>query len=209
MPITRETRKIMEFVARESIDRASLSLERLLHNGASIEAERVCFEDITIATQRVNSSERKVVGAYLDLAGDVTFRLLFYVVEEDSLKLADLMLNRPLGTCAATDALTLSAVQETGNILSGAIMGVFTKNFNLLMQPTPPQVVTDFEGTVFSEYLLSADIETDEVLIIECMIKLVECGVRCRMYLIPKTSCDTFLDYISDKRNTEDKCQKD
>jgi len=70
-------------------------------------------------------------------------------------------------------------------------------------------VVNDFEGTVFSEYLLSADIETDEVLIIECMIKLVECGMRCRMYLIPKVSCDAFVNHISNGNNTEDKCQKD
>lgn len=209
MSISRETRKIMEFVARESIDRASLSLERLLHKGASIEAERVCFEDITQATERVNSSELKVVGAYLDLAGEATFRLLFYVVEEDSLSLTDLMMRRAPGTTRAPNAITLSAVQETGNIISGAIMGVFSKNFNLMLQPTPPQVVTDFEGTVFSEFLLSADVESDEVLIIECMIKLQECGVRCRLYLIPRNDCTAFLNYISDRRNTEDKCPKD
>lgn len=179
--------RALKLVANLSIDKASQVLSKMIKAGAKIELETVALEDITRATERIMVADNgEVVGAFVDLIGDVPFKFLFYVNAEDSLTLTDLILKRELGATKKFDIYVTSSVQELGNILASAVTNVFASDFQIRMRPSPPTVVHDYASTVFGEYILEAAAEQNEILMIESLFRVVRMNIKCRMFLLPK-----------------------
>jgi chemotaxis protein CheY-P-specific phosphatase CheC len=76
-------------------------------------------------------------------------------------------------------------VQEIGNIISSAISNIFSKDFNIALKPTPPTVIRDYAGVVFSEYLLDVAANENEVFIVETVFNVIEKNIDCYMFLLP------------------------
>lgn len=182
-----EIDRALKLVANLSIDKASQVLSKMIKVGAKIEVEGVFLEDITKATERIMHADTgDVVGAFVDLVGDLPFKFLFYVDANDSLTLSDLILRRELGTAKKMDIYVTSSVQELGNVLASAITNVFASDFQIKMKPTPPLVVHDYASTVFGEFIMEAAAEQNEILMIESMFRVVRLNIKCRMFLLPK-----------------------
>ena len=185
---------VLRIVAKLSIDKASQVLSKMVRNGAKIDLEKVYVEDISSITEKIILSETgDVVGAFVDLVGDIPFKFLFYVDAKDSMTLCDLILRRPEGTTRTVDPYTLSAVQELGNILSSAITNVFASDFQVSMKPRPPVVVHDYASTIFQEYIMDAAADQNEILMIESLFQVVRMNIKCRMFLLPKSDAQKTL----------------
>jgi chemotaxis protein CheC len=188
--------RAIKLVAKISIDKASQVFSKLIKTGARIEMEDAFLADITSITERVNRENTNIVGAFVDLTGEVNFKFLFHVPIQDSMLLADLMLRREVGTTKEFDVYAASAVQEIGNILASAIAGVFSSDFSIDLHPTPPEVVNDYVGTVFQEFLVSAAPERNDILIMESCFHVIKNDIRCHMYLLPLGESEKVLSYI-------------
>lgn len=189
--------KAVSLIAKLSIDKSSQAFSKIVKTGARIEMEKAYMADISEATASVNSEDREVVGAFIDLKGDAPFKFLFFVNAQDSLVLTDLILRRDVGYTTEFNLYTQSAVQEIGNVLASAISNVFAADFEIDLKPTPPSVVHDFAGTIFEEYLVDIASERNEILIIECNFCVVKDDIRCAMFLLPYPGSEKVLNYIS------------
>ena len=185
---------VLRIVAKLSIDKASQVLSKMVRNGAKIELEKVYVADISAATEKIMEAESgDVIGAFVDLVGDIPIKFLFYVDTRDSMVLTDLILRRKDGTTKEIDTYTLSAVQELGNIISSAITNVFASDFQVQMKPSPPVVVHDYASTVFQEFIMEAATENNEILMIESSFRVVKLDIKCRMFLLPRTDAQKTL----------------
>ena len=186
MEDAQKVQRALQLIANLSIDKASQVLSKMIKVGAKIELENVYVADISKATEAVMVSETgDVVGAYVDLVGDMPFKFLFYVAAEDSLTLTDLILRKELGSTKKFDLYVTSSVQELGNILASAISNVFVSDFQIKMRPSPPKVVHDYASTVFGEYIMEAAAEQNDILMIESQFRVVRMNIKCRMFLLP------------------------
>ncbi len=186
MDESQQVQRALQLIANLSIDKASQVLSKSIKVGAKIELENVYVADISKATEAIMvSDEGDVVGAYVDLVGDMPFKFLFYVAAEDSLTLTDLMLRKELGTTKKFDIYVTSTVQELGNILASAVTNVFASDFQIKMRPSPPKVVHDYASTVFGEYIMEAAADLNEILMIESQFRVVRMNIKCRMFLLP------------------------
>ncbi|MFH0753446.1 MAG: hypothetical protein V2A70_02625 [Candidatus Omnitrophota bacterium] len=185
---------VLRIVAKLSIDKASQVLSKMVKAGSRIDLEKVYLADISKVTEEVIANEQgDVVGAFVDLVGDIPFKFLFYVDAKDSMLLTDLILRRPEGATKTIDVYTMSAVQELGNILSSAITNVFASDFQVAMKPCPPVMVHDFASTIFQEYIMDAASEQNEILMIESLFRVVKMDIKCRMFLLPKSDAQKTL----------------
>ncbi len=185
---------VLRIVAKLSIDKASQVLSKMVKSGAKIELEKVYLADISQITAKIMEEDTgDVVGAFVDLVGDIPFKFLFYVDAKDSMILTDLILRRKDGSTKEIDVYTLSAVQELGNILSSAITNVFASDFQVSMKPQPPVVVHDYASTIFGEYIMDAATEQNEILMIESQFQVVKMNIKCRMFLLPKSDAQKTL----------------
>ena len=182
-----EINRALKLVASLSIDKASQVLSKMIKAGAKIELENVALEDISQATARIMEEDtEEMVGAFVDLVGDVPFKFLFYVDANDSLALTDLILRKELGATKKFDLYVSSSVQELGNVLASAITNVFASDFQIKMRPTPPIVVHDFASTIFGEFIMEAAQEQNNILMIQSVFRVVRMNIKCRMFLLPK-----------------------
>jgi len=177
--------RAVKLIAELSIDRASQVFSKTIRSGAKIEFDKAYIADISNLTENAYSSDREVVCAFVDLKGEYSFRFIFYIDDKDSLKLADLILRKEIGTTKEYNIYAESAVQEIGNILASTVANVFAAHINVSLKPMPPIVVRDFLGAIFQEYLIEALGDRDEILTIETKFHLVKTDIRCAMFLIP------------------------
>lgn len=198
MSENKKINRALEMIARQSIDKSSQVLSKMIKTGAKIVIEDVYLADISEITEKnIASGDDEVVGAYIDLVGDTPFKFLFFVGAQDSLTLADLMLRRAVGTTKEFDVYASSAVQEIGNILSSAITNVFASDFQISLKPKPPVVVHDFSSTLFQEYIMSCSTDKDEILIIESKFLIVVHNINCQMFILPAENSESVINYIS------------
>lgn len=188
--------RALRVIAQLSIDKSSQVLSKLVRGGARIAMEDSHLADISQVTERIGKNNDEVVGTFIDLKGDVGFKFLFFVKPEDSFILADLMLRRAPGTTKEFDIYAQSAVQEIGNILASAISNVFSTDFQISINPTPPTVIHDYAGTVFDEYILRAAKESNEIFIIESKFEVVKHYIDCHMFIVPVADSEKILSYI-------------
>ncbi len=189
--------KAIKLIAQLSIDRSSQVFSKLIKTGASITMENAYIADISNLTGRINENDEPVVGAFIDLVGDAPFKFLFYVRIEDSFILTDLMLRRSAGSTKSLDIYASSAVQEIGNIIASAISNVFSTDFQIGMKPTPPVVVSDYAGTIFQEYIMSAATQKNEILLIESKFQVLKNNVKCHLFILPIGNSEKVLSYIA------------
>jgi chemotaxis protein CheC len=185
--------KVLMVVAEQCIDKASSVLSKTVRSGAKIELKNVTLSDITDVTAVVNETNHEVAVAYIDLMGDTPFKFLFFVSIRSACTLTDLFVELDPGTTTEYNELVESTVQEIGNILASAITNVFTKNFDIAMQPSPPQVTCDFSGSLFEQFVMSAAMSTDQILLIESEFILVKHHLECFMYMLPMEGSEALL----------------
>jgi chemotaxis protein CheC len=195
--IDHKTDRVIRTVADLGMDKAEQVFTKLLKTSVKIEIEKVYMADISDVTASANGLDTKIIGASVDLKGEIPFKFLFYVEERDSMLITDLMLRRPPGTAKEYDKYVYSAVQEAGNILASAMAGVFAADFKMRLAPQPPTVIHSFTGAVFEEYVMSTAASADEMLIIESMFKLTGHDLKCMMYMVPLCGAEKLIEFIT------------
>ncbi|MBU0650736.1 hypothetical protein KKC59_02385 [bacterium] len=187
----------IKFIAELGIDKASQILSKMLKHGSKIELSNINVYDVTDFSKAMFKKNTEIVGAMIDLQGDAPFKFLFWVGLDESLKLTDLFLHRPVGTSKKFDEYVESCVQEVGNILSSAISSVFSRDFSIAMKPEVPCVFKDFSGSVFEEAVRDLAEETNDIMIIETRFFVVQHEILCSMFIMPKQGSVEIIDFLT------------
>lgn len=189
--------KAIKLVADLSLDKASESLTTLLHAKTSIKVKNVNMVDVTEVTREINTHNREVMGVVIELCGDAPFNFFMHVDVPGALTLTDLFLRQEPGTTKESNAYVEGMVQETGNIISSAICSVFAASFQVNVKPTPPDVVHDFLGTIFEEFLVSIAEAMDFIMLIQCSFEVSNKNVNCSLYLYPHVGTEKTLSFLA------------
>lgn len=96
--------------------------------------------------------EEPVAAVQMEMRGDLSGRTLLVFPKATVMRLAELMLRRPLGSSVAFSELEASAIKEAGNILGGTYMNALSELLCLTLLPSPPTLLIDLSRAV----LLSA-----------------------------------------------------
>ncbi len=94
-------------------------------------------------------------------------RTLLVFPKPTVLRLAELMLRRPIGSSVAFSELETSAIKETGNILSGAYMNALSDFLGMLLLPSPPTLVVDMSVAVLTSAFGEFSADPDAILCVE------------------------------------------
>jgi chemotaxis protein CheC len=82
-------------------------------------------------------------------------------------RLAEMMMRRPSGSCQVLTELETSAIREAGNILSGAYMNAMSDFLGLLLLPSPPVLVIDHAAAVVDHVVGGVAAPSRSVLCVE------------------------------------------
>lgn len=178
--------KLFEMVIKLSVDRASQVLSKTVKCGCKIQLESIDLVDVSLATEKMMAEETsEVIGSIIELSGDISCDFLFMIKSSDATIFTDLFLGREVGTTKDIDMYTTSTIQEIGNILSSCVSNVFSKDFGKDVRPSPPHMINDYKGTVFSTFAMHAALKNDEIYLVRTKFFAVRTQVECEMFLVP------------------------
>lgn len=128
--------------------------------------------------------EEPVAAVMMSMLGDLTGRTLLVFPKRTVMRLAELMLRRPLGSSVALGELEKSAVKEAGNILSGAYMNALADFMGMVLMPSPPSLAIDMSGAVLTSACLQFAVDHDFVFVVETEFYMQDLGVRLRGFFL-------------------------
>ncbi len=186
MQISKEHLKILDIVVKMGMDNASRRFSKTIRRAALIELVKTELVDISEITEEMNNDLREMVAAMLQLEGTFNGKLLFMIPLDGALVLQDLYMGQSPGTSKEFDEFTEGTVQEIGNILASSIGNSFASDLGSQLLPTPPQVLCDFAGTIFTSLIFEDGMDNDKILLTETKFNLHDTEIDCYFFLLPE-----------------------
>lgn len=120
----------------------------------------------------IKEPEEPVAAVLMHMLGDLTGRTLLVFPRQTAIRLAEMMLRRPPGSCQAMSELEQSAIKEAGNIISGAYMNALSDFLGLMLLPSPPSLAVDMSSAVLTTAYLQFGTDRDYVFYVESEFSL-------------------------------------
>lgn len=125
-----------------------------------------------------------VAAVFMHMLGDLTGKTLLVFPKPTVLRLAELMLRRPVGSSVAFSELETSAIKEAGNILSGAYMNALSDFLGMLLLPSPPTLVIDMSQAVLASAFGDPAMDSDSILCVESEFVLTDLDQSLRGFFL-------------------------
>jgi len=146
---------------------AATALSQMTGSTIMIKVPAISVASVEELPAQFAPDEEPVAAVLMHMLGDLTGRTLLVFPKPTVLRLAELMLRRPIGSSVAFSELETSAIKETGNILSGAYMNALSDFLGMLLLPSPPTLVIDMSVAVLTSAFGEFSADPDAILCVE------------------------------------------
>ncbi len=154
-------------IANIGTGNAATSLAAMLQKTINIQVPKVSFLDYDAVTEKLGGPETMLVGMMLTLDMDVSGMLMFLMQEEFAHMLLNNLLGQSFENFAEVDEMSMSAMQEIGNIMAASYVNAISQITGLTINISPPDITVDMVGSILSVPAIHfADI-SDKVIYIE------------------------------------------
>ena len=128
------------------------------------QVELLDFSDVGTA---IGGEEQIMVGVFLGVEGDIAGSMLFLVEQKSAKYLINKVMMGMGDPGEEFTEMELSAMQEVGNIITGAYLNSLSTLTNLKIYPSPPALTVDMAGAILSVPAIEFGIYGDQILMIQ------------------------------------------
>ena len=171
-------------IANIGAGHAATALSQMTGSTIMIKVPAISVASLEELPAQFSPHEEPVAAVMMHMLGDLSGRTLLVFPKPTVMRLAELMLRRPVGSSVAFSELESSAIKETGNILSGAYMNALSDFLGMLLLPSPPTLVIDMSAAVLSSAVGEFAPDPDSVLCVESEFLLRESDLTLRGYFL-------------------------
>lgn len=150
---------------------ATTALSQMINAKISMNVPKVELLEFKEISDIVGGAERIVVGILFTLGGDIDGMMMFMMDKMASMNLVNILLDN-LESASATEKdefseMELSALNEIGNIISGAYLSSLSSLTNLTITSSIPHMAIDMAGAILSVPAIEFGKVGDKALLIE------------------------------------------
>lgn len=153
---------------------AATALSQMTGSTIMIKVPAISVAGLSELPAQFSPEEEPVAAVMMHMMGDLTGRTLLVFPKPTVMRLAELMLRRPIGSSVAFSEMETSAIKEAGNILSGAYMNALSDFLGMLLLPSPPSLVIDMSSAVITSAFGEFAPDPDAILCVESEFLLTE-----------------------------------
>ncbi|MCM1025671.1 MAG: chemotaxis protein CheC [Roseburia sp.] len=146
---------------------AMTALSQMLQCKIDMKVPQVRLLEFQEVGDMMGGEEQIMVGVFLGVQGDITGSMMFMVEEESARHLIRKITMGMLPEGSEFEEMGLSAMQELGNIITGAYLNSLSMMTNLRIFPTPPALTVDMAGAILSVPAIQFGIYGDKILLIQ------------------------------------------
>ncbi|MGI8843793.1 MAG: chemotaxis protein CheC [Gemmatimonadaceae bacterium] len=161
-------------VANIGAGHAATALSQMTDNRIMITVPTINIARLEDMPAQITEDEEPIAAVMMHMLGDLTGRTLLVFPQPTAMRLAELMLRRPTGSCVEFGVLEQSAMKEAGNILAGAYMNALSEFMGLMLLPSPPSLVVDMSAAILTTAYLQFNADRDHVFSVETQFMLSE-----------------------------------
>lgn len=153
---------------------AATALSQMTGSTIMIKVPSITVASMDDLPRQFMANEEPVAAILMHMLGDLTGRTVLVFPKPTVMRLAELMLRRPVGSSTAFSELETSAIKEAGNILSGAYMNALSDFLGMLLLPSPPSLVIDMSAAVLTSVVGECMPDPDAIFCVESEFQLME-----------------------------------
>jgi len=147
---------------------AMTALSQMIGSKIDMRVPQVKLLDFNELGQMIGGEEQIMVGVFLGVEGDITGSMLFLL----DMASAKHLINKVMMGMGSPDEPNLtemecSAMQEVGNIITGAYLNSLAMMTNLTIYPSPPSLTVDMAAAIISVPAIEFGIYGDKILMIQ------------------------------------------
>lgn len=146
---------------------ATTALAQLLNMKLDMRVPKVDLVEFNKLAETVCGEEEIVVGIYLFLEEDVKGSMMFLLEEASAHALVNHLMGREVGYSAPFNEMDFSALQEIGNIITGAYLSSLSGLTGLFINASVPYMTLDMAGAILSVPAIEFGRLGDKALLIE------------------------------------------
>lgn len=171
-----------ELIFAPAIENASSAMSAWTSGQVSLtldEVREVAVEEVAEALELTDELSTLVM---LAVGGTMGGQLILSFDRDNACRLIASLLNRDVEFDREWGVLEISALQETGNILSSAYLNAITALTGRRFWPSPPMVTEDYAMSAVSQAVMTQALTEDRVLL--CRTRFSRLGERVEWNLI-------------------------
>jgi chemotaxis protein CheC len=168
---------------------AATALSTMLNKAVDMSVPSVNIISFEEISEMIGGAENVVASVFLRILGDAPGCMFFMLpIEQAERLLEDLLGGQAVELINEDDsAISLSALQEVGNILSGSYLTSFSNFTGLNLQPSVPATSIDMAGAILSFGLFEISTVSDYAIVIDTAFTDIEKhdNVKGHFFLLP------------------------
>ncbi len=143
---------------------AASSLAAMLGRKVDITVPVVIVEKISNVVEKIGSPEEVAFGVQLSYSGDLEGVMLLVMKEPTIRTFSKLIMGMET---KEVDEMTISMVQEIGNIVAASFLNAISSFFGLTLLPSPPEVAYDMLQALLNIALATVGVESDYAVLVK------------------------------------------
>jgi len=146
---------------------AMTALSQMLQCKVDMKVPQVRLLEFSEVGDLMGGEEQIMAGVFLGVEGDITGSMMFMVEEESARHLIRKITMGMMPEGEEFAEMGMSAMQEVGNIITGAYLNSRSTMTNLKVVPSPPAITVDMAGAILSVPAIQFGIYGDKILLIQ------------------------------------------
>lgn len=175
---------------------AATALAGMINKRIDMNVPSVKILDFNDVSTVLGGEEMVISGVYFEVEGDIEGSIMFLLDLKSAKVLTNILMGRD-DDSKELDEMDRSALQEIGNILSGAYISSLSSLTNLNIKISIPSLCIDMAGAIVSVPAIQFGYIGDKVLLIETILQDGTDTVKGNFFLIPEAnSFETLLNSL-------------
>lgn len=164
---------------------ATTALSQLINAKVDMNVPKVELLEFKEISDMIGGAERIVVGILLTLGGQAEGMMMFIIDQESAHHLVNVLLGKSIDNFENFTEIELSALNEIGNIISGAYLSSLASLTNLTITSSVPYMAIDMAGAILSVPAIEFGKMGDKALLIQSQFGEADKLINGYFILIP------------------------
>lgn len=165
--VTENYYDVLKEIGNIGAGNAMTALSQMLQCKVDMKVPQVKLLDFSEVGTLMGGEEQIMLGVFLGVEGDITGSMMFLVEQKSAKHLINKLMMGMAPEGEEFSEMELSAMQEVGNIITGAYLNSLSTLTNLKIYPTPPALAVDMAGAILSVPAIQFGVLGDKILLIQ------------------------------------------
>ena len=171
-------------VANIGAGHAATALSQMIGETIMISVPTINVAKLEDVPPHVAEPDEPVAAVLMHMIGDLTGRTLLVFPRRTAMRLARVLMRRPVAENGEFTEMDQSAIKEAGNILSSAYMNALSDFMGMMLLPSPPSLAVDMSNAVLTTTYLQFGSDRDLVFCVESEFYMNETAEKLRGFFL-------------------------